>query len=98
MTIKELKTLDHFIERTSMWIYPIDRNTITSFIHGFQAGSDNKCFTSTLKNHLESKHNIYGSNQGWPNQVSLYAEKKEMNWSNAFFELGKIILKELKKL
>ena len=87
ITNNALKTLANFVDRTSLWINPIDRNSITSFIHGFEAGTENKCFTSTLKNHLESEHNIYGSNQGWPNQVFLYAEKKEMNWNDAFFEL-----------
>jgi len=98
MTNKELKTLDLFINRTSMWINPIDKNTITSFIHGFEAGTDKKSFTSLLKNYLESEHNIYGSNQGWPNQVLLYAEKNDLSWSDAFFELGKTIISELKKL
>ena len=98
MTNKALKILESFIERTSMWVNPIDRTTITSFIHGFEAGTDNKSFTSSLKSHLESEHHIYGSSQGWPNQVLLYAEKKEMNWNDAFFELGKIIIMGLKKL
>jgi hypothetical protein len=95
MTNKELKTLEFFIDRTSMWINPIDRNTITSFIHGFEAGSDKKIFTSLLKDYLESEHNIYGSNQGWPNQVLRYAEKKKLSWNDAFFELGKVIIKEI---
>ncbi|MCA0133951.1 hypothetical protein [Winogradskyella alexanderae] len=98
MTNKEVKTLEHFFDRTFMWIHPIDRNTITSFIHGFEAGSDNKFFTTLLKKHLESEYNIFGSNQGWPNQVRLYAEKKEIDWNEAFFELGKTIISELKKL
>ena len=98
MTNKELKTLDLFINRTSMWINPIDRTTITSFIHGFEAGTDNKFFTSLLKDYLESEHNIYGSNQGWPNQVLLYAEKNKLNWNDAFFELGRVIIKKIEKL
>ncbi|WP_167342056.1 hypothetical protein [Nonlabens sp. SY33080] len=96
MTNKEIETLDLFINRTSMWINPIDKNTITSFIHGFEAGTDKKSFTSLLKDYLESEHNINGSNQGWPNQVLLYAQKNELSWSNAFLELGITIISKLK--
>ncbi|MDG5493227.1 hypothetical protein [Psychroserpens sp. SPM9] len=95
MNPKELKILEHFLDRTSMWINPIDRATITSFVHGFEAGTDNKAFTSKLKKLLETEHNIYGSNQGWPNQVFLYAEKRNMKWSEAFNELGKEILDKI---
>jgi hypothetical protein len=98
MKPKEINTLELFLERTSMWINPIDRSTITSFIYGFEAGIENKSFTSNLKNYLESKHKIYGSNQGWPNQVFLYSEQRAMKWSDAFFELGKEILTDVKKL
>lgn len=88
--------MDHFLNRPQMWIFPIERNTIISFIHGFEAGIGNNYFTSELKNHLESKYQIFGSNQGWPNQILLYSEKTEVKWSEAFLKIGKTIIEKLK--
>jgi hypothetical protein len=52
--------------------------------------------TSELKKHLETEYEIYGSNQGWTRQVLLYAEKRNIEWSQAFTELGKVILDKIK--
>ncbi len=96
MKNKELKTLEHFLTRTSRWIHPTNKTSIVSFIHGFEAGIEKKSFTYEIKEYLESEYEIYGSNQGWPHQIFLYAEKRKITWNEAFIEIGKLILERLK--
>ncbi|MTE27039.1 hypothetical protein [Winogradskyella ouciana] len=96
MTEKQFRLLYHFLNRISMWVQPINRDTIVSFIYGFEAGTGNKIFTSALKSYLESRYEIFGSNQGWPNQISIYSEKKGIEWCEAFLEIGKTIIEKLK--
>ncbi|WP_282041983.1 hypothetical protein [Winogradskyella flava] len=96
MTKKEREILNHFLIKTSMWIHPINMDTIVSFVRGFEAGTGNKTFTSEIKSLLESKHEIFGSNQGWPNQILIYSEKKNIEWSEAFLEIGITIIEQLK--
>ncbi|MDC8003861.1 hypothetical protein POV27_07345 [Aureisphaera galaxeae] len=95
MNTREIETLEHFLTKTSMWIHPVNETSIVSFIHGFEAGIGSKTFTSGLKEYLESRYDLYGSNQGWPRQILLYAEKKNMEWKDAFIEIGKIVLQDI---
>lgn len=97
MDSKEIKTLEHFLTRTGMWVYPINESTIVSFIHGFEAGINNKTFTLELKEYLESENNIYGLNQGWPRQVLLFSEKRKISWHEAFIEAGKETIEKIKR-
>lgn len=97
MNNREIETLKHFLTRPSMWIHPISETSIVSFIHGFEAGLNDRPFTSELKEYLELEHDIYGSNKGWPRQILLYAEKRDLEWSAAFMEIGKLLLDRIKK-
>lgn len=96
MNSREFETLNYFLIKTQMFIHPINQATIVSFIHGFEAGTGNKTFTSILKSYLESRYEIFGSNQGWPHQISIYSEQKDVEWCEAFLEIGKTIIEKLK--
>lgn len=96
MKLESLEKISHFLTRTSMWIYPINETSIVSFIQGFEAGIGKNIFTTELTRYLESEYEIYGSNQGWPRQILLYAEKRNITWSEAFLEIGRLIIDRLK--
>lgn len=87
--------LEFFRLRPGMWIQPINQTTVVAFIHGLEAGANDQRFTQTLKAYLETTHDLYGSNQGWPRQIQLYAEKMDLDWAAAFFELAAVVLNRL---
>ncbi len=83
--------LEHFINRTSMYIFPVDRYNIVSFIHGYEMGIQNSSLTIHIKDYLIEKYNINHSNQGWPSQIEEFSKMNEIEWIDAF----RTILKEL---
>lgn len=91
------KVVTHFLQRPAMWIHPVHQDMIVAFVHGLEAGANDKRFSNTLKQYLESNHALYGSNQGWIRQIRLYAEKMEKAWESAFFELAAIVLVQLEQ-
>lgn len=93
MSEKDVEIFEHFLNKPSMWIHPVNKSTIVSFINGFEAGINNKEFTEKLKLHIESKYDVFGSNQGWPNQISIISSNKNEHWNEVFKEIGLHILK-----
>lgn len=85
--------LEHFLNRTSMYIYPVDRFNIISFIHGYETGIQNTDITSEIKNYLIKKYNINPSNQGWWGQIEDFSKINKIEWIEAF----KRIMEELIK-
>lgn len=68
-----------------MYIYPINKDTITSYVNGFiVARKGNFKLTELIRNLLTSKYKIQYSNLGWVGQVEKFAEKLKINWENAF--------------
>lgn len=88
--------LTFFLKRMGMYIHPINRNTIVSFIHGFETAARSRTFTEELKNYLEISYQIYGSNQGWPRQVELLAENWGVSWEDGFVQVATVILEKQK--
>lgn len=93
MTDKDKATLLHFITRPGMYVHPIDRHTITAFVHGFIVGSDNNGeFVSLLKEHGHQHLGIRYDADRWPGQISRYAKKNEISWELVFRQLTLHIL------
>lgn len=98
MKEKEIEILEYLLDKTGLMVYPINKISIINFIYGFEAGIGHNTFTSELKEYLEGKYDIYGSNPGWPRQVQLYAEKNNLEWSEAFIKIGKTIIGRIKTI
>lgn len=79
-----------------MFVNPVNKSSIVSFIHGFEQGINEIVFTSELKEYLKLNHDVHGSNQGWPRQIKLYSEQRNIEWKEAFVEVATYVLKELK--
>lgn len=96
MNYSDNQLLTFFLERMNMFIYPINRDTITAFIHGFEIGGRTRLFTQELKEYIEEQYQVYGSNQGWPRQVELLANQWELSWENSFIKIAQVILENRK--
>ncbi len=98
MTDREKKFLPYFIYRPSMYIGEANKCSIVCFIYGLEFGqficegkSETESFSSILSKLLEEQYKIKKFATGWSNQVERYAEKNEITFSDAFFELAKLI-------
>lgn len=89
---ERLDTLKLFLSKPNLWISSINKSSVVSFIHGFEAGAKNCFFTNQIKQYMEMEFEIFGSNQGWPNQISIYAKKNGLEWDDAFFKISIKIL------
>lgn len=93
MIDKDKITLLLFITRTSMFIPCVDEKNVISFIHGFEIGSKDSCdFTKLLKTHFAENLAIPSSSDGWSGQIKRFANKKLMDWTTAFKQVGLEVL------
>lgn len=93
MTNEHKILLGHFIARMGMFITQIDEPNIISFITGYEIGTNNKCdFTTLLSEYMNKKFKIKKSNQEWEGQIRQYGYKKNMDWVEAFKQVGLEVL------
>lgn len=84
MKIEHEVELLRFITRTGMYINPVNRDTIISFIHGFEAGSFNREFSEGFRQYLADKHRIRTGATGWEGQLDQLTKKRSENWLITF--------------
>jgi hypothetical protein len=84
MKIEHEIELLRFITRTGMYISPISRDTIISFIHGLEVGSFNREFSEGFRQYLADKHQIRTGSTGWEGQLDQLVEKRRGNWRITF--------------
>ena len=87
------KSLEHFINRMGMYIHPTSKETIVSFIHGYEVGRGNQELTNLISQLLDEQFGIKRKATGWPNQIESYSKKKEINWIEGFKEIMQILIK-----
>ena len=89
MNEDDVKCLSNFLEKPGMYIVSMDKTNITSFIQGYELGTQGRCkFTETLSDLLASKYNIKKYATGWSNQIGRYCESNEELWVETFIQLG----------
>ncbi len=107
MNDREKEMLPYFIYRPNMYC-GAEKESIVAFVHGMEFGQfihgdeeNRNSFSTTLSKLLEEKFKIKRRAMGWIGQVEMYAKKKKIDFSEAFFELSKIIFpsppKEMQK-
>ena len=93
MREQDIILLARFVNRTHSLTGSELQTSITSFIAGYEIGTDLRCnFTEILTKKLEEEHQIERSPSGWPKQVEIFAEKEKLPW---FDVLKKITLEIL---
>lgn len=87
----DLNIVMNFITRTGMFIGKVSDDSIISFIHGYEIGTDGKCnLTEPISELLSSQYSITKIATGWPGQIGEYAIKNEFDWITSF---RKVVLK-----
>lgn len=84
MKIEYEVELLRFITRTGMYIHPVSRDTIISFIHGFEAGSFNREFSERFRHYIANKHQVRTGAAGWEGQLDQLADQRRENWLIVF--------------
>ncbi len=79
--------LEHFLNRTSLYVTPVNRDTIVSFIHGYEIGLKNNNLTDGLKKLLANKYDIMYSSDGWPGQIYRLSERLNLTWIDTLKKL-----------
>lgn len=98
--LKDLKLLWMFTLRTGMYTGVENQYTISSFLHGYEAGREGECdFTGRLSISILEDYKIEGKATGWPGQIHLVAEQLNTEWTVVFKQQSlKIISSELPNL
>jgi hypothetical protein len=89
----DAKLFTQFLRRTGMYVSPITRDNITSFMIGYEIGSRNKCeFTDLIYQKLEEQYHF--KSNSWPDQVNQYAIAETLDWVQAFLTIATEVLNE----
>lgn len=82
---KDLKLLWMFILRIGMYTGIENKDTISSFLYGYEIGRDNECnFIEMLAKSIEEQYKIRSKATGWVGQIEGLAEKLETDWITIF--------------
>lgn len=84
-----------FMTRTGMFISPIDKQNIQSFITGYTGGRRGECkFIDIMKVVLEEKYSCKQRSTGWVGQIFELAKRRNESWKITFHKMGiEILLK-----
>lgn len=74
----------HFINRMGMYFWPIEKETIVAFVHGYHIGNDESNLLSDLKAQLTDKYGIPEKATGWPGQIEQFSKSRECSWVEGF--------------
>ena len=84
MSKSSILNLPHFIERTTMYVDPVNKDTVTSFIDGYECALADKGFTKNIQSRLSEYYKVEYSSDGWPGQIKRWAESNNLSWIEAF--------------
>ena len=77
-----------FITRTGMFIGKVSKESIISFIHGYEIGTEGKCNISNLISELlTNEFDIKKMATGWNGQIEEYSKERNQNWILSFRQL-----------
>ncbi|WP_025665520.1 hypothetical protein [Aquimarina megaterium] len=84
----DLNTLMLFITRTGMYIGKVSKESIISFIHGYEIGTEGKCKISGLiSDLLFNEFGIKKMATGWNGQIEEYSKQRNQDWTISFRQL-----------
>lgn len=96
MEEKDVKLLWMFTLRIGMYTGTENKDTVLSFIHGYEIGRENKCdFVGRIIQSIENEYKIKSGATGWSGQIERLAEELETDWITIFkMQSIKILAKE----
>jgi hypothetical protein len=89
----DVRNLIRFSTRMSMFICPNDRAGVVAFLHGYEYAVGGECrFTAVLSEHLARRHQVKGGPLGWAHQIAQLAERRELDWMEAYLLISSEVL------
>ena len=84
-----------FVNRPSMFVPRVDRDNITSFLHGFDVATPESDvrFTARLSEHIEVEYRIVAREFGWCGQVADVSVERGQDWVEAFQQFANAVLR-----
>ena len=95
MDQSNIEILTSFITHLPMYVYPVSRYTIVSYVDGFEAGIRSREFSNTLDEYMKDHYGVRGSGGGWPHQVQQLSEVWNLTWDGAFVKVADKVLTSL---
>ena len=88
-----------FTLRIGMYTGKENKDTITSFINGYEVGRDGKCkFIKQMIKSIEEEYKIESQATGWIGQIEILSKKLETDWITIFKKQSlKILTKKFTK-
>jgi hypothetical protein len=84
----DINILMYFITRTGMYVGKESKETITSFIIGYEVGANgNVRISEHISQLLSSEFNIEMQADGWLGQIERFADKNKKTWTSSFKEI-----------
>lgn len=82
---EDLKLLWSFVLRIGMYVGVESEERISSFLHGYDAGTLGKCdFLKQLSDSIEKDYKISSMATGWIGQIYRVADKIQSDWVTVF--------------
>ena len=85
MQQEDLKLLFSFTLRIGMFTGKENKDTVISFLNGYEIGRQNECkFTQKLSDSIKKEFRINTRATGWNGQIENTAQKLETDWITVF--------------
>lgn len=99
MEKQDLELLWNFTLRIPMFIVVVNRDTVSSFIQGYEIGRNNECnFIEKISDSINDEYKIEKSSSVWSVHIDRLAEKIGADWVTTFKKQSfKILTKEFDK-
>lgn len=93
MRCEDIHTLIRCHTRPSMYFYSNSKESVISFICGYEIGCAGACnFTDLLSKHLADHHHIKPDSGCWPGQVSRLAQQRDLGWLDVYYLVSSVVL------
>lgn len=89
----DVRNLIRFNTRMGMFICPSNRPNVVAFVHGYQYATATECrFTELLSAHIADRYRVKADALGWPHQIARFAERRSLDWMDAYLLLSSELL------
>ncbi len=89
----DTRNIIRFNTLMGMFICPLNRSNVESFLHGYEYGTANECrFTEAVGRHLAKRHRVKPDALGWPHQIARLAEKRSLDWMEVYLLVSSEVL------
>ena len=75
-----------------MYVQPISKDTVQSFVSGYEYCKKSDYLTRQISSHLKTKYFIEKPAMGYPYQIEIFSKKHSLSWVDGFVKITKEVL------